>query len=140
MINTFGASTWRSGHSSFPASQITSETAPATGKISPYGYRLAAIRPSPSLVKSPSGVPPSASTPKTADQPEQNSDKQRRPSGNRTSTEQLPVAAAPLAQMWRNARLLDRLEIADAKIDVAYLHRALFVGVARPGPAGKCRH
>jgi hypothetical protein len=45
-----------------------------------------------------------------------------------------------LAQMWRNARLADRLEIASAKIDIACLQRALFVGVAGPGLAGKRRH
>jgi hypothetical protein len=61
------------------------------------------------------------------------------PSGNKASTEQLP-GAAPLAQMWRNARLADRLEIASAKVDIACLQRALFVAVAGPGLAGKRRH
>ena len=42
----------------------------------------------------PSGVPPSASIPKTADQPEQDTYKRRPPFGNRTSTEPLPYAAA----------------------------------------------
>jgi hypothetical protein len=51
----------------------------------------------------------------------------------------LPIAAV-LAQMTRNARLLGPLEIASAKIDIASLQRALFVGVARPGPAGKRQH
>jgi hypothetical protein len=51
------------------------------------------------LVKSPSGVPSSASTPKTADQPEQDSYKRRPPFGNKTSTETLPYAATALAQM-----------------------------------------
>ena len=82
-------------------------------------------------MKSPSGEPPSASTPTTADQPEKDSYKRQPPSGNKTSTEQSPGAAAPLAQMWRNARLVDRLEIASAKIDIACLQRVLFDGVAR---------
>jgi hypothetical protein len=51
------------------------------------------------LVNSPSGVPLSASTPKTADQPEQDTYKRRPPFGNRTSTEPLPYAAAAQAQM-----------------------------------------
>jgi hypothetical protein len=91
-------------------------------------------------VKSPSGVPPLASTPKTTDQPEQDSYKRRPPFGNKTSTEPLPRAAAPLAQPYRIARLLGPLKIASAKIDIACLQRALFVGVSRPGPAGKRRH
>jgi transposase InsO family protein len=72
MIITFGVSTWRSGRSSLSASQIRSETAPAIAANSRYGHRWAATRAWPSSVTSRSGVPPSASTPKTADQPEQN--------------------------------------------------------------------
>ena len=82
-------------------------------------------------------MPPSASTPKTADQPEQDSYKRRPPFGNKTSTEPLPRAAAPLAQMSGNARLVGPLKIASAKIDIACLQRALFVGGSRPGRAGK---
>jgi hypothetical protein len=40
-------------------------------------------------VKSRSGVPPSASPPKTADRPEQDNYKRRSPFGNKTSTETL---------------------------------------------------
>ena len=86
-------------------------------------------------MKSPSGVPPSASTPKTADQPEQDSYKRRPPFGNRTSTETLPCAATALAQTKGNARLVDPLEMTSAKIDIACPHHALFVGASRPGPA-----
>jgi hypothetical protein len=64
-----------------------------------YGHRRAATRASPSSPKSQSGAPPSASTPKTADQPEQDSYKRRPPFVNRTSTETLPCAATALAQM-----------------------------------------
>jgi hypothetical protein len=99
MIIPFGASIWRSGRSSLWASQIRSETAPARTANSPSGHRRAGTRPLPSSVKSPSGVPLSASTPKTADQPEPDSYKQRPPFGNRTSTETLPCAATALAQM-----------------------------------------
>jgi hypothetical protein len=49
MIITFGPSTWRNGRSSSSASQVRSETAPATAKISPYGHRRAATRPPPFL-------------------------------------------------------------------------------------------
>jgi hypothetical protein len=100
MIIPFGASIWRSGRSSLSASQIGFETAPARTANSRYGRRRAATRASPSSVKSRSGVPPSASTPKTADQPEQDSYKRRPPVGNRTSTETLPCAAPP----WRRCR------------------------------------
>jgi hypothetical protein len=44
----------------------------------------------------------------------------------------LPCAATALAQMWGNARLVDPLEITSAKIDIACLQHALFVGVSRP--------
>ena len=94
MIIPFGASTWRSGRSSLSASQIRFETAPARIANSRYGHRRAATRPPPSSVKSPSGAPPTASTPKTADQPEQDTYKRRPLFGNRTSTEPLPYAAA----------------------------------------------
>jgi hypothetical protein len=86
-------------------------------------------------VKSPSGAPPSASTPKTADQPEQDSYKRRPPFGNRTSTETLTCAATAVAQMYGTARLVDPREITSAKIDIACLQHALFGGVSRPGPA-----
>ena len=116
---------------------MTFETAPAVAANCPYGHRRAAIRPLPFLVKSPSGVPPSASTPKTADQPEQDTYKRRPPFGNRTSNGTLPYAAAAQAQTEGNARLVDPLKITSAKIDMAGLQLALFVGVHRPGPAGK---
>jgi hypothetical protein len=73
MIITCGGSTWRSDRSSLSASQIRSDTAPAMAANSRYGHRRAATPPPPSLVKSPSGVPPSAPTPTTADQLEQDS-------------------------------------------------------------------
>jgi hypothetical protein len=34
--------------------------------------------------------------------------------------------------------LVDRLKITSAKIDIACLQHAMFVGVSRPGPACKC--
>ena len=85
-------------------------------------------------------MPPSVSIPKTTDQPEQDSHKRRPPYGNKTSTEPLPRAATPSAQTYRIARLLGSLKIAGAKIDIAGLQRAVFVGVSRPGRAGKRRH
>ena len=98
MIITFGASIWRSGPSWLRTSQIRFETALARTANSRYGHRRAATRLPPSLVKSPSGAPPSASTRKTADQPEQGSYRPRPPFGNGTSTETLPCAATALAQ------------------------------------------
>jgi hypothetical protein len=81
-------------------------------------------------------VPPSALTPKTADQPDQDNCKPWPPSGNRTSTNTLPsAAAAALAQMQANTRSIDPLKITKAKIDIASLQHALFVGVSRPGRA-----
>ena len=85
-------------------------------------------------MKSPSGVPPSASTPKTADQPEQDSYKRRPPFGNKNSTETLPGAATASAQTLGNAKLVDRPKI---MIDIACLQHTLFVGVPRPGNACK---
>ena len=90
-------------------------------------------------VGSPSGVPPSASTPKTADRPEQASYKRPLLFGNRTSTETLPCAATAPAQIQGNARLVDPLQITSAKIDIVSLQHALFVGVPRPDPACEFR-
>ena len=135
MIITYGASTWRSGRSSSSASQNRSETAPVRTANSRSGHRRAAIRPLPCLAKSRSGVPPSASTPKTTDQPEQDNCRPWPPCGNRTSTEKLPYAASALAQTQGNARLVDPLKITSAKIDIVCLQHVLFVRVARPGRA-----
>ena len=70
------------------------ETA-AVAANGPYGHRLAATRPPRSLVKSPSGVPPSVSIPKTANRPEQDNGRPWPPFGNRTSTEPLPYQPRP---------------------------------------------
>ena len=70
--------------------------------------------------------------PKTADQPEQDSYKRRAPFGNRTSTETLPCAAPPGRDVGI-AELVDPLKITSAKIDIACLQHALFVGASRPG-------
>ena len=80
-------------------------------------------------------MPPSASTPKTTDQPEQDNCRPWPPCGNRTSTEKLPYAASALAQTQGNARLVDPLKITSTKIDIVCLQHVLFVRVARPGRA-----
>ena len=72
---------------------------------------------------------------KTADQPEQDTYKRRPLFGNKTSTEPLSSAAAALAQMQRNTRSIEPLKITGAKIEIACLQRALFVGGSRPGRA-----
>jgi hypothetical protein len=135
MIITFGASTWRSGRSSLSVWQIRSETAPAIAANSRYGHYRAATRASPSSVKSPSGVPPSASTPKIADQPDQDNCRPWPPFGNRAWTEPLPCAATALAQMKGNIRFVSPLKITSAKIDIVCLQHVLFVRAARPGRA-----
>ena len=93
-IITFWAVIWGSGRNWSLTSQFRFETAPAIATNRRYGHRRAATRLPPSLVKSPSGEPPSASTPKTADQPEQDTYKRRPLFGNRTLTEPLPYTAA----------------------------------------------
>jgi hypothetical protein len=135
MIITFGPSTWRSDRSSSSSSQLRSETAPAKTANSRYGHRQAAKRAPASSVKSPSGVPLSASTPRTADRPEQASYKRPLPFGNRSSTETLPCAATAQAQMQGNTRVVDPLQSTSAKTDVVSLQHALFAGVPRPDPA-----
>jgi hypothetical protein len=54
----------------------------------------------------------------------------------------LPCAAAALAQTKGIASLVDPLELTSAKIDIASLQHALFVGVSRPDPAceRQCQH
>jgi hypothetical protein len=79
------------------------------------GRRRAAVRTSPSSVKSPCGGPPTASTPGTHDQPEQDSCALLPPSGNTTSTGVSPGAWAMLTE-----RLLDPHETAGHKIDSAH--------------------
>jgi hypothetical protein len=93
MIITFGASTWRSGHSSFPASRIRSETAPVIAANSRYGHHRAATRQPPFLVKSPSGEPRTASTRKTAALPDRTNCRSLRPNGKDISSEGSPTLA-----------------------------------------------
>jgi hypothetical protein len=93
MIIRFGANTWRSGHSSFPASRIRSETAPAIAANSGYGHHRAANRQPLFLVKSPSGEPRTASTRKTAALPDRTNCRSLRPNGNDISSEGLPTLA-----------------------------------------------
>ena len=88
-----------------------------------------------SSAKSPSGVPPSASIPKTADHLVKDSYRWRPPFGSGNSTEQLPCAVICLTQMQRNARLVDPLEITGTKIDIAFPQHQLCIRVSRLAPA-----
>ena len=74
----------------------------------------------PSLVKSPCGGPPTASTPATDDQPGQDSCRQLPRSGNTTSTEVSPASATTaIIVTSRSHRLLEPWVIAGTKIDSA---------------------
>src|SRR5207344_558459 len=78
---------------SFPALQIRCETARATAANSPSGHYRAATRPPHSLVKSPSGEPRTASTPKTAALPDRTNYRSLRPNGRDISSEGSPTLA-----------------------------------------------
>jgi hypothetical protein len=135
-IIPFGASIWRSGRNSLSASQIRFETALARTANSRYGHRRAATRLPPSLVKSLSGAPPSASTPKTADQPEQHSYKRRPPFGNTTSTAGSPGAATTAVVLtFESARLMEPHVIAGTKIDSGCPNHPRSAQPPHPAPA-----
>src|SRR5215217_4300359 len=86
MTIPFGGPIWPSDPSSSPTSPTRSKTTPA--KVTPRqsGHHREVIRAPPSSVKSQCGAPPTASIPKTRDQPEEPHSKRFRPSGNNAST------------------------------------------------------
>jgi hypothetical protein len=86
-----GATTWESDPSSSPTSPTRSTTTPATVTPSQSGHHREAIRAPPSSAKSQCGAPPTASIPKTHDQPEKTSSRQPPPCGNNASTGKSPV-------------------------------------------------
>ena len=108
---------------------------------SPCGRRRAAARTSPSLVKSPCGGPPTASTLATHDQPEQHSCRQLRPSGNTTSTEVSPAAATTTRDILtsKSPRLLQRRVVAGTKIDNARPNYPRSTRTRHPAPAHRSR-
>jgi hypothetical protein len=81
-----GSTTWQSDPNSSPTSPARSKTAPAKATPSQSGLHLEAIRAPPSSAKSQCGGPPTASIPKTRDQPEEPNSKRSRPAGNNAST------------------------------------------------------
>jgi hypothetical protein len=95
MIITFGANTWRSDRSSSSASQIRFETAPARTANRPYGHRRAATRPPPSSVKSRSGAPPSASTPRPPTNRSRTTADRGRPLATKPRPRRCPVQPQP---------------------------------------------
>jgi hypothetical protein len=100
MIITFGACTSRSDRSSSSSSQLRLETGQAITANSQYGHRRAATRATLSSVKSRSGVPPSASTPKTADQQAQDNCRPWPPLATEPRPRRFPVQQPP----WRRCR------------------------------------
>ena len=137
MIIPCGANIWRSGPNSLPTSPTGSETTPARTKRSLCGRRRAAARTSPSLLKSPCGGPPTASTPTTHDQPEQHSCRQLRRSGNTTSTEVSPAAATTTSVVLtsQSASLLEPHVIAGTKIDSGCPNHPRSARTRHPAPA-----
>jgi hypothetical protein len=134
MIILFGAHTWRSGHSSFPASRIRSETAPAIAANSPYGHHRAATRQPPFLVKSPSGEPRTASTRKTAALPDRTNCKSLRPNGKGISSEGSPTLATTRPPRISGRRKLVSLsKFAGTKLDsTGPGHPPTIGGLVRP--------
>ena len=136
MIIPSGANIWRNGPNSSPTSPIGSEDTPTKTKPSLCGRRRAAARTSPSLVKSPCGGPPTASTPTTHDQPEQHNGRLLPRSGNTTSTEVLPGAVRTSVTLTsQSPRLLLPRVIAGTKIDSACSDHPRSARTRRPAPA-----
>src|SRR5215213_4941462 len=82
-----GATTWQSDPNWSPTSPTMSKTTPAKVTPSQSGYFREATRAPPSSAKSQCGGRPTASTPKTRDQPEEEANSKRsRPCGNNAST------------------------------------------------------
>ena len=95
-----GATTWQSDPNWSPTSPTRSKTTPAKVTPSQSGLHREATRAPPSSAKSQCGGPPTASIPKTRDQPEEEANSKRsRPSGNNASTGISPVP--PIRQATR---------------------------------------
>ena len=95
-----GATTWQSDPNSSPTSPTRSKITPAKVTPSQSGLHREATRAPPSSAKSQCGGPPTASIPKTRDQPEEEANSKRsRPSGNNASTGISPVP--PIRQQMR---------------------------------------
>ena len=88
-------------------------------------------------VKSRCGGPPTASTPTTHDQPEQDSCRQLRRSGNTTSTEVSPAAATTTTAILtsKSASLLEPHVIAGTKIDSGCPNHPRSTRTRHPAPA-----
>ena len=80
-----GATTWQSDPNWSPTSPTRFKTTPAKVTASQSGLHREATRAPPSSAKSQCGGPPTASIPKTRDQPEEPTSKRSRPSGNNAS-------------------------------------------------------
>src|SRR5215216_6343447 len=78
-----------------------------------------------------------ASTPKTADQPEQDNYKRRPPFGNRISTEASDAATTTSVLTSQSAALLKALVIAGTKIDSTCPNHARPARTPHPAPAYK---
>jgi hypothetical protein len=96
-----GATTWQSDPSWSLTSPTRSNTTRAKVKPSQSGHLREATRAPPSSAKSQYGGPPTASIPKTRDQPEEANSKRSRPAGNNASTGRSPVP--PTRQQIRGA-------------------------------------
>jgi hypothetical protein len=89
-----GATTWPSEHNTSPTSPARFETSQPEPTISQSGLRREATRAPHSSAKSRCGGPPTASTPKTHDQPEGTNLRLPRTYGNKTSTEMSPAPSS----------------------------------------------
>ena len=94
-----GGPTWQSDPSWSPTSPTRSKTTPAKVTPSQSGLHRELTRAPPSSAKSQCGGPPTASIPKTRDQPEEPNSKRSRPSGNNASTGISPIP--PIRQTMR---------------------------------------
>jgi hypothetical protein len=99
-----GATTWQSDPNLSPTSPTKSKITPANMTPSRTGHHHEVTRAPPSSAKSPCGGPPTASIPKTRDQPEEANSKRSRPSRNNASTGISPVPARRTPDHRRRAR------------------------------------
>src|SRR5215203_5339884 len=135
-----GATTWQSDPSWSPTSPTMSKTTPAKVTPSQSGYFREATRAPPSSAKSQCGGRPTASTPKTRDQPEEEANsKCSRPCGNNASTGMLRVP--PTRQQGRGptSDRLDASHLVEATTGSARTKNPNGVRTGRPPPAGSTR-
>ena len=103
-----GATTWQSDPNWSPTSPTRSKTTPAKVTPSQSGHHREVTRAPPSSAKSRCGAPPTASIPKTRDQPEEPNSKRSRPSWKQRLDRHIAHSTYPPADARADERQAER--------------------------------